>query len=31
VTSAKGRRFGAVRVGAASEEIRLIDNVRIKI
>ena len=30
VTSAKGRRFGAVRVGAASDEIRLIDNVRIK-
>ena len=31
VTSAKGRRFGAVRVGAAPDEIRLIDNVRIKL
>ena len=29
VTSTKGRRFGAVRVGAAPDEIRLIDNVRI--
>lgn len=30
VTSAKARRFGAVRVGVAPDEIRLIDNVRIQ-
>ena len=30
VSSVEGRRFGAVRVGVAPDEIRLIDNVRIK-